>query len=325
MRSRKWHYNSPYIQSSNPPTVDSPYFSNFQSDINMLAVDVYPKLFARKGHRARVRLAGAFARYFSRFRLGHSSAFIEGHYETAAKFGMTPQHMGQIEVGTLIGILVNTIPTLFYMLHSICADETLLRDVRAEVEACITIGSEIDLRSTGKRLSMDSTKIREACPLLVSVFQEVLRFYSRGATARLVLEDTMLNEQYLLKKDAVIIMPTSVIHSNSSVWGSAEFNPRRFVKTKDGPRRNAPAAAYRPFGGGYAMCPGRHFAAVEILALTAMLVHQYDIKPVSGEWKLPTAVQPSLAVNVFPPKEDVRVWMVPREGLEDVEWVFGVV
>ena len=34
-------------------------------------------------------------------------------------------------------------------------------------------------------------------------------------------------------------------------------------------------ALYRPFGGGSTLCPGRHFAATEVLALTAMVVHQY--------------------------------------------------
>ena len=293
--------------------------------MNMLAINICPTFLARKGHRARDQLAAAFAQYFSHSPVGRSSAFVEGHYETAAKFGLTPFHMGQIEVGTLIGILVNTIPTLYYMLHFICADATLLQDVRAEVKSCITGDNEIEQGTTNKLLRLDPTKVREECPLLLSIFQEVLRFYSRGATARLVLADTMLNDKYLLKKDAVIIMPTSVIHSDTSVWGSSEFSPRRFIKTKGGPKKNAPAASYRPFGGGSTMCPGRHFASAEILALTAMLVHQYEIKPVSGDWGLPTAVQPSLAVNVFPPKEEVRVWMVPREGLEDVEWVFGVV
>ena len=290
----------------------------------MLGVNICPKVLARKGHQARIRLGSAIAHYFSRSPVGRSSAFIEGHYETAAKFGMTPLHMGQIEVGTLIGILVNTIPTLFYMLHSICSDETLLYDVRDEIQACIARENEPTELYMNKRIRLDPRKIKEDCPLLVSIFQEVLRFYSRGATARLVLEDTMLNEEYLLKKDAVVIMPTSVIHTDTSAWGSTAFSPRRFLKTKGGSKRNTPAASYRPFGGGYAKCPGRHFAAVEIVALTAMLVHQYEIKPVSGKWRVPTAVQPSLAVNVFPPKEDVRVWMVAREGLEDVEWVFSM-
>ena len=230
--------------------------------------------------------------------------------------------MGHIEVGNMIGIIVNTIPTLFYMLHFIYSIKTLLYDVRDEIRACITTEIEPDGVYARKRVYLDPAKIRENCPLLVSIFQEILRFYSRGATARLVLEDTMVNE-YLLKKDAVVLMPTSVIHTDPSMWGSAEFNPRRFMKAKGGSKRNAPAASYRPFGSGYAMCPGRHFAATEILGLTAMLVHQYVIEPVSGEWTLPTAVQPSLAVNVFPPKEDVRVWMVAREGMEDLEWVFG--
>ena len=119
---------------------------------------------------------------------------------------------------------------------------------------------------------MDTVKVRDECPLLLSVFQEGLRYFSHGATARLVLEDTMLDRQYLLKKDALVLMPTSVIHTDQAVWGPPGFNPRRFLKAEGGAKRSS-AASYRPFGDGNVLRPGRHFAAAEVLTLTAMLVY----------------------------------------------------
>ena len=225
--------------------------------------------------------------------------------------------MGQLEVGTLLGILVNSTPTLFYMLHYIYADDDLLKDVRAEVENCVAHESKQQTQ-----LRWAKTNFRDECPVMFSTFQEVLRFYSHGASARLVLEDTMLNEQYLLRKDAVVLMATSVLHTDPAVWGPPEFNARRFLQKQAGARRNA-AASYRPFGGGSTICPGRHFATAEVLAFTAMLVYQFEMSPVSGKWKVPDMVQPNLAVNVFPPKNDVLVHMTLREGLEAVEWVSG--
>ena len=232
---------------------------------------------------------------------------------------MSISNMARLEVGTLLGILVNTIPTMFYMLYFIFSDDSLLKEARTEVEACVTSSDK-----QGDELSLDTTKIRDECPLLFSIFQEVLRYYSRGATARLVVEDTMLNGRFLLKKNAVVLMPTFVIHTDPLAWDPSEFNPRRFVKGEGGVKRSS-AASYRPFGGGSTLCPGRYFATAEVLDLTAMLVHQYEVKPVSGEWKLPAAVQPNLAVNIFPPRTDAMVRMTPRKGLEAAEWVFDTV
>ena len=263
-----------------------------------------------------MRLADAFTRYFSRSPLGRSSALIEGRYETGIKYGMSARQLGQLEVGTLLGILVNSIPTLFYMLHHIYADEDLLRDVRAEVEKCITDESE-----QGIKLQFAKTKVRDECPLLLSVLQEILRFYSRGASARLVLEDTMLNEQYLLEKGSAVLMATAVLHTEPSVWGPPEFDARRFMRKQFGAKRST-AASYRPFGGGSTICPGRHFATAELLVLTAMLAYQFEMSPVSGEWRVPEMIQPNLAVNVFPPKTDVLVRMRLRKGLEAAKWVF---
>ena len=50
---------------------------------------------------------------------------------------MSTASMARLEVGTLLGILVNTIPTMFYMLYFIFADDAVLREVRVEVAACV--------------------------------------------------------------------------------------------------------------------------------------------------------------------------------------------
>ena len=281
--------------------------------MNLLMINVAPTFLARRGYLGRRRINDAFLQYFSRSPIGRSSALIEARYKTAVKYGMSPAGISQTEIGTLIGLLINAIPTTFYMLHYIYSDEAVLHNIRAEVEACIA--SEVI-----NQLRLDTIKLRDHCPLLLSTFQEVLRIHNRGASVRLVLDDTMLNEQYLLKKNAIVLMPTAVIHTEPSVWGPSAFNARRFLKTEQ-TKRSSSEASYHPFGGGSTLCPGRHFAAAEVLGLTAMLVYQYEVQPVLGEWRLPPAVQPNMAINVFPPKTDVRVWMRAREGLGDVEWV----
>ena len=125
--------------------------------------------------------------------------------------------------------------------------------------------------------SIDISNAKIHCPLLASTYQEVLRKCSIGTSIREVNQDTILNNQWLLKKDALIQMPTSVIHRDPSVWGTDvdEFNPRRFMKnepqkTENGKKPNP--AAFRAFGGGTTLCPGRHFATTETFAVVTMLV-----------------------------------------------------
>jgi cytochrome P450 len=44
------------------------------------------------------------------------------------------------------------------------------------------------------------------------------------------------------------------------------------------------------FGAGYAQCPGRHLAQMELSKTTAMLIRDYDIKQVNKgqDWKFET-------------------------------------
>lgn len=61
---------------------------------------------------------------------------------------------------------------------------------------------------------------------------------------------------------------------------------------------------------------------LETLALTARMVLRFDVAPVVGTWQIPDQRQESLATNVFPPKNDVRVRVGRRRGFEGVEWGF---
>lgn len=78
------------------------------------------------------------------------------------------------------------------------------------------------------------------------------------------MEDTVLDGQWLLKKDSMVQMPTRIIHKDSFLWGTDvdAFNPRRFLKDSEpqssdsGAKKRPIAAAFRTFGGGTTLCPG---------------------------------------------------------------------
>ena len=234
-------------------------------------------------------------------------------------------NIGLFEAGSVIGILVNTAPLLFYMFAHIYSDESLLEDLREELKVAISEKPN----ETGEIMQcLKVHTMKEKCFLLNSTLQEVLRMYSSGVTARFVLKDTMLNDQYLLKKGSIVQMPNSVIHSDPLLWGqnAKVFEPRRFLKQQVNNKeiKKHPAAAFRPFGGGSTLCPGRHFASAEILSLSAMMILRFEMVPVAGQWHVPKPQQNSMAAAVFPPKADIKVRIKKREGLRETNWAFGM-
>lgn len=293
---------------------------DFDHNLNTLILNLFPSLLAPKGAKARATLGTAFQRYFENFDQAQSSAMIKARYASNIKYGITPWNQGRLEVGTLIGILANTIPSAFFMLVHIYSDSALLREVREELEA-----RAVSVSAANKTVrTLHAGSIREKCPLLSSVWQELLRVHARGASSRFVREDVMLDGKYLLKKNMVVQMPMAAMHLDPRIWGddAACFQPRRFL---DGNHKTARStAAYRPFGGGTSMCPGRHFVTLESLALTAYILLRFDVSPSKGPWFIPAAKQESLATNVFPPAEDIKVRIGKREGYEEVEWSFEI-
>lgn len=94
-----------------------------------------------------------------------------------------------------------------------------------------------------------------------------------------------------------------------------EFYHKRFVK-EPGPKKHNPTA-FRAFGGGATLCPGRHFASTEILAFAASILLRFDIKPVSTSSQWDTAGYRQANAGFRLPNQDVEVQLIPRD---DKKW-----
>ena len=143
----------------------------------------------------------------------------------------------------------------------------------------------------------------------------------------------------------MIQIASNVIHDRD-LWGAnaSSFNPRRFLSTGDKARSEAnsgkpqdPAApfrdtsgklhsgAFRSFGGGNNICPGRYFAQTEIMALTSLFVTGFEIESASGdEYQMPPYENFKLMMGVIKPGKDVDVRIRRRTGFEEVKFEFSM-
>ena len=285
-----------------------------------MLVGILPNIIARKGIAARTKVAKAFEKYYTEGGLDNGSVLARNRYDVAVKNGVALEDIARFEVGGSVGILVNTTPAAFWTLFFVYSSPNLLEDIRKELDVILVA------KDDGPEMvrSVDIKSLKQRCPLLISVFQETMRHIAVGLSVRKVMEDTILDGQWLLKKDGMVQMPSRIIHKDASIWGTSveEYNPRRFMKDSTsqkqagGPTKRPPAAAFRAFGGGTTLCPGRHFATNEVLATAALFALRYDMTPVKGEWTMPTTHNSSMAGFLMEPDSDVEVKISFRKGFE---------
>ena len=291
--------------------------------IFLMAGGLASSLLARDALRARRELVSHFGRYFAASSADDASELIRARLAHSRSFSIPYSEMPCFELGNAFAILANTLPAAFWILFHVYSDARVLAEMREELERIVTSSSSPSGGTDKITLhTIDADAIKTSCPLLLSAFREVLRYHGTGASARLVLEDRLLDGKYLLKKGNTVLIPVGVQHTDPGAWGPDVhlFNHRRFVKdarakTKDARERAqhlgahpAGGVAFRGFGGGTVLCPGRHFASTEILVFAALMILRFDMRPVGGAWPTEPTVRNSTMAGTIPsPDTDVEV------------------
>ncbi|KAL8940751.1 MAG: hypothetical protein Q9211_002132 [Gyalolechia sp. 1 TL-2023] len=302
------------------PNVENAFWE-FEKGLVMILINRLPSLTARKACRARDLVGDALRHYFEAKHHEYGSTLVQNRYNTSKQHKASVGDIARFEVGNTLAVLVNTAPAVFWMLLYLYSNPLALQECRDEVESVVSDTNE----TNGRKRTVNITSIKQNCPILTSTFQEVLRQRTLGAQVRQVMQDTMLDGRYLLKKDATVIMPSLVMHTDPAVWGSdvSDFDHKRFTKGKDAQSSHKPnPKALRAFGGGTTLCPGRHFATTEILATVVMFILRYDLFPLDDRWTTPKTEKTNIAAVVMEPDTDITVRVVPREGSADCEWDF---
>ena len=176
-------------------------------------------------------------------------------------------------LGTVFNNVANTILSAFWVIHRSFSDLAVRKECLNEVSQAV----EEDKNGTS---TIDLSFVLNSCPILLSTYHEVFRYHGMANSVRAVSEDHMLDNKYLVKKGSLIMMSARAQHSNPAAWGEnvKEFHHKHFIKPQGtGRRHHINPVAFRGFGGGTTLCPGRHFATSEILLLATLLLLRFDI------------------------------------------------
>ncbi|KAF2247101.1 cytochrome P450 [Trematosphaeria pertusa] len=320
-------------------------FWDYESGMIAVMANVFPFITARKPWLARKAINEALQEFVEKGYYRTASTMIQKRVQINLKHGLTTKMAGRAELILLFGVIGNAVPTTFWFLANVFGRPALLQKIRIETSQAISSTRSRDGKVKEKIINV--TDLKTKCPLLVSTYRETLRTIANLASVRLVTNTHSVSAPghppYLLKKGSMIQIASGVIHGSESVWGADanSFNPTRFIssttsseqfssetgasisaeRTATALPKNVPSAAYRAFGGGSVICPGRHFAQSEILGFVALCVQMLDIEDVKGgTFDVPERDDQRIPLSVMKPVKEPQVVVKRRKGEEDVIW-----
>lgn len=262
------------------------------------------------------------------------SPLVKARYKANTMYDISLEDLARFESSLTIALLVNTAPATFWTLFLVLSNPTLFLDLQQQLESFIRPSSSDDYTQGSKEshqtLHVNMAQVLKECPLLKSLMEEVLRVRSTNASGRMVMRDTMLNNQYLLRAHSTVLIPSASVHNDASVWGPTvkQFDPLRFVKTGDSQMLLQPAYAYRAFGGGAALCPGRFLASMEVLSMLTIIMLRFDVTPVDSkgratQWREPKS-RSHILTSILSPAKDVPVLIKEKEKYHGMTWRFTI-
>ncbi|KAK8135163.1 cytochrome P450 oxidoreductase [Apiospora sp. TS-2023a] len=296
-------------------------FWSIDREFVLLGLNTLPNILSPKGSHGRRVFFEAMSSYYA---LGHhetASPLIQARHQVERDYGLPQTDIEHFNLSVSYGLLVNTVPGTAWVLYYVYSDPSLLADIRQNIE---TLAIHNSVGSDTEDVNVNLPDVIKGYPLLDSLVQEVLRVHSTNASGRVVLRDTIIGDKYLLRKDALLLIPSKGMHGNTEVWGptAATFDPTRFLRQKMGrDAHRVPASAYRSWGSGASVCPGRFFATNEILSTLIIMVLRYDVSPVRGAWERPKT-KSHITTSILTPVTDINVRISPRKEASGIKWRF---
>ncbi|ETS76480.1 hypothetical protein PFICI_11867 [Pestalotiopsis fici W106-1] len=190
-------------------------------------------------------------------------------------------------LASLFGLNGNTVPITAWALMELIKDPSLLAAVRSEI---LEGGLNAE---TGE---LDAQRVMNLA-LLQSIYIETMRLHVSFNVSREVRDGPFeIVPGCWADTGAIIQTCSTVAHLDEEVWGvdqhpASEFWAWRHVQTEEAYDdltgrmasrsrfvMRARPTSFFPYGGGYWVCPGRHFGKMEIMLALALIVIRFDLE-----------------------------------------------
>lgn len=229
----------------------------------------------------------------------HPTNFLEGMLAVQAREQAAFTDAEIIgNVYTMLGAGEDTTAnTLAWMLHLLCLHPEVLAQARAEVDAVLGEHDRLhDFRDAEKLVYIDAVaqetlRVRPVAPLI---------------TVLEANEDLVLGDVQLPRGTAITLIARAATHNPAYFADPLAFRPERWLE--GAPLSPHQPHASMPFGSGPRLCPGRSLALLEIKAVAAMILRNFDITHADD----PAQVREVFAFTLMPKGLTIR--FAPRSA-----------
>lgn len=180
---------------------------------------------------------------------------------------------------SIIRINGNVRMTAFWMIAHILQRPAFAETLRKEIASAMEAFESPENRDKVSLADITRRNLVDACPLLNSAFNEILRVCSTACSLREVIKPVRIGNIYL-PIGTVVFLPQRQLLFLEEAFGlnAHEVDLSRFATNKPLERN----AGYRPFGGGTTLCSGRVLGKREVLAFVALALWRYDMKIINA-------------------------------------------
>lgn len=135
----------------------------------------FPSYLRPRGAEAREKVVGAFVEYDENGGFETAGRLAQDRAKVQEKTGLDRRELARMAMSQSVGQFDNSATVTFAVLSFILHDPELLARIRSELDEHVTKHDD-----QGRR-SVDTLRIGRDCPLLLSMFLEVLRWIAVGA------------------------------------------------------------------------------------------------------------------------------------------------
>lgn len=246
-----------------------------------------------------------------------------------SKYSIPKAGWNDFSFSLIMGVFPNLININTWALWHLVADADLMGSIRAEIDALESASQIFSPSFSTKQKFIDISLVREHCPLLTSLWYELLRVYAANSNiTRLVTHDSVFSSLFTFRRSALIVAPMLPHQHSRESWGEDADTVRadRFLDS-DGKIDTARVKEIMAFGlPTVLMCPGRYVVFNVLMLNIIKTLMTFDVSAAPGETLNDgngvCKLKKSLVAGVPEPSYDPELLLTRRKGVESAHISF---